>query len=101
MELIITNHAIDRTKQRVGISKRLAEKNAMRAYESGIKHSETSGSLKRYLDKLYLEHKTSNNVRIYCGNIYIFHGDILLTVFPLPEKYRKTAERIKTKRKEG
>lgn len=91
----VTNHAAQRTKERLGISKRIAEKNADKALQMGIKHSDTSGSLHRYIASLYWKQQTANNIRIYCDNVYIFHNDTLITVFPLPQKYRKTASKIR------
>jgi len=93
----VTNHAAKRTKERLGIPKRISEKNAEKALQFGIRHSETSGGLHRYISSLYWKQQTANNVRIYCGNVYIFHDETLITVFPLPQKYRKTAEQIRRK----
>lgn len=100
MEAVITNHATKRTKERVGISKKLTEKNAIRALECGIQHEDTKGRLRRYVDSLYLKEHAANNVRIYCNNVYLFHNNILITVFPVPVKYRKIVDNIIKKRKE-
>lgn len=94
-ETRITNHAAQRTKERLGISKRISKKNADKALQLGIRHSDTSGSLHRYIDSLYLKQQIANNIRIYCNNVYIFHDDTLITVFPLPQKYRKTADKLR------
>lgn len=80
----LTDHAVQRTKERVGLPKRSAEKNAQKALESGIRHCETKGSLNRYITALYWKQETANNIRIYCNNVYIFNNDVLITVFPLP-----------------
>lgn len=95
----VTDHAARRTKERLGISKRISEKNADKALQMGIRHSDTSGSLHRYITALYWKHQTANNVRIYCENVYIFHNDTLITVFPLPQKYRKTADKLRREKK--
>ena len=95
----VTEHAKDRSRQRVGLPKRAGEKNAERAYLEGIKHSETSGSLKRFIDGLYLSKGKANNIRIYCGNVYLFVDQDLVTIISLPPKYRKTAEDIWRKRR--
>lgn len=94
----VTKHAEKRMKERLGISKRTTEKNAEKALELGIKHSETSGSLHRYITSLYWKNQTANNARIYCNSVYIFHNETLITVFPLPQKYRRTVENIRKKR---
>lgn len=95
----VTDHAKDRTRQRVGLPKRVIEKNAERAFEEGIKHSETSGSLKRFVDGLYLSKGKANNIRIYCGNVYLFVDHDLVTVISLPARYRKTVDDIWKKRR--
>ena len=93
----VTRHAAKRMKERLDISKRTIDKNAERALQLGVKHSDTSGSLHRYITSLYWKDQTANNARIYCGNVYIFHNETLITVFPLPQRYRKTVERIRSK----
>lgn len=98
--VVMTDHAQNRTRERVGLPKRVAEKNAERAFLEGISHSEVSGSLKRYVDGLYLSGRKANNIRIYCGNVYLFTGNTLITVIPLPAKYRKTVESIRKSRKD-
>ena len=77
----VTNHAARRTKERLGLPKKLSHKNAANALRYGIRHSDTSGSLNRYISALYWKHETANNVRIYCNNVYIFHGETLITIF--------------------
>lgn len=67
----VTNHAARRTKERLGLPKKLSHKNAENALRYGIRHSDTSGSLNRYISALYWKHETANNVRIYCNNVYI------------------------------
>ena len=49
------------------------------------------------IEEPFEKNQTANNVRIYCDNVYIFHNETLITVFPLPQKYRKTAEQIRRK----
>ena len=93
----VTDHAARRTKERLGLPKKLSHKNAENALRYGIRHSDTSGSLNRYISALYWKHETANNVRIYCNNVYIFHGESILTIFPLPQNYRKTEARINLK----
>lgn len=64
-DVVMTNHSVKRTKERIGLSKKIADKNAQRALEYGITHSEAKGGLCRYLDKLYLSNGNANNVRVY------------------------------------
>ncbi|MDH6674279.1 hypothetical protein M2277_004971 [Paenibacillus sp. LBL] len=99
-EVITTNHAKQRTKDRLGLSKKLTDKLAQKALDYGIKHSDTAGSLRRFMDSLYLSQRNANNIRIYNRKIYLFHDTILVTIINLPNKYSTLADKIQ-KRKVG
>jgi len=102
VSIVVGKHSTQRTKDRVGISKKLADKNAQRAFECGITHSETRGSLKRYIDGLYLSHQQGNNIRIYHRYVYIFQRNRLITILPLPRKYYDLADKLqKSKEVDG
>ena len=92
--VMITRHGRNRTHDRTGLPKRAVESNARRALECGIKHSETSGPLRRYCDSLYLKERTANNIRIWGDCVYIFFDELLITVLNLPPKYRKRVQDI-------
>ena len=96
----MSNHATDRMNERCGLNKKSAERLSKLALENGISHSDTSGSLNRYLTKLFFYNKTANNIRIYGEYVYIFCDDILITVMPLDNKYKKTVRNINTKKGE-
>lgn len=95
---IVTDHAKQRTKDRLGVSKKIANKVASKALEHGITHASAKGNLKSYLDKLYLSHKTANNIRVYNRKIYIFDGHILITVLNLPNNLIKIADKLQKSR---
>lgn len=99
--LYITDHAEGRFQERVGLPKRLATKKAREALERGITHAETTGSLRKYFDRLYLSHETANNIRVYHNNVYIFSYDTLITVYPLPHSLRKIAMKISREKQDG
>lgn len=94
----ITKHATKRGKERLGLQKQSIERNAARAYQCGLRHSETSGSLKRYLDSLYLKDRTANAIRIYGGYVYLFRSEKLITVLYLPNRYKGTVKQLLQKR---
>ena len=81
----VTDHAAKRTKQRAGLPK---------ALQNGIRHEETKGALRRYLDSVYLKRETANNIRIYCNNVYLFHNEMLITLYPLPPEFRRIATKL-------
>lgn len=94
----VTRHADRRIRQRVGLPRKAVEKNAQAALEHGIRHADTSGSLHRYIAALYWQNESANNTRIYNEQVYIFHDETLITVYPLPAKYRST---VRTMLKKG
>ncbi|MCM1323934.1 MAG: hypothetical protein NC218_07220 [Acetobacter sp.] len=93
-EVRMTNHSIKRTKERLGLSKKIADKNAMKALEFGITHAEARGNLKKFMDKLYLSCGKANNMRVYHHHVYCFQGTCLITVINLPNNLCKLADRI-------
>jgi hypothetical protein len=96
----MSNHATDRMSERCGLNKKSAERLSKLALENGISHNDTVGSLNRYLTKLFFYNKTANNIRIYGEYVYIFCDDILITVIPLDNKYKKVVRNINTKKGE-
>jgi predicted HAD superfamily Cof-like phosphohydrolase len=93
---MVTDHAEQRVKDRLGLSKTIANKVANKALEKGIQHKDVSGSLRRFLDGLYLQYCTANGIRIYNNKVFLFHGNVLITILDLPHKYFKTVEKIKS-----
>ena len=82
---ILTKHSISRLQQRCGVSKKNASKVAKRAFRTGITHAETHGELHRFLDSIYLSQKKGTNMRIYGNAVYVFKGDVLITVIRIPD----------------
>lgn len=82
---ILTKHSISRLQQRCGVSKKNALKVAKRAFRTGITHAETHGELHRFLDSIYLSQKKGTNMRIYGNAVYVFKGDVLITVIRIPD----------------
>ena len=82
---ILTKHSISRLQQRCGVSKKNAPKVAKRAFRTGITHAETHGELHRFLDSIYLSQKKGTNMRIYGNAVYVFKGDVLITVIRIPD----------------
>jgi len=85
----ITFHAYDRGKERLSLNKKSLARQAVKAYESGVKHKDTSGQIRKYLDKLWHNHKKANNVRLYGEYVFIFQFNLLITVFRMPQNLTK------------
>ena len=97
----ITRHAQKRFKQRLGVHKVDTNKNAKRALEHGVKQGDAFGIIGKFMAALYFRNRNCNNIRIYNGMVYLFSGDTLITVFPIPYRFKDEAERVqKEKEKE-
>jgi len=92
--MIVTNHAKKRLKERNGFSKNTAERMADKAFKEGIKHSETKGSLNRWVTNLYFMNESANNIRLYGDKAYIFCGETLVTVIQIPANLMKNMKKM-------
>ncbi len=69
----ITKHAYDRMKERLGLSKKAANRMAEVAYAEGIRHGETNGRLYRYISaQAYPYMKKGYCLKIYGEAVYCF-----------------------------
>ena len=97
----VTDHAQKRIKERLGINKKSIQKVSDKALSLGLKHSETTGRLKKYADSLYLKKKRGFNIRIYSEKVYLFANETLVTVLPLPTDLKKIANKLLQTKKES
>lgn len=97
----ITHHARKRFKQRLGVHKVDTPKNAKRALKEGLSQADVyeSENLRRFMAALWFRNRTCGNIRLYNGMTYIFAGDTLITVFPIPDRFRDEAEAIQEERR--
>lgn len=96
IQVIISEHAFDRAKERLGMDRKAFETLALKAFVSGMKHGECKGRLNKYITKLFMQNGTANNTRIYGEIIYLFSGNTLITVYQLPNDLKKYLS-LKTK----
>lgn len=99
-QVSVSKHAIKRLKERCGINHKSALKMAKRAFENGITHAETSGRLKKWINRQYLSNRKANNIRLYGDKAYIFCGYMLVTVLLIPNDLKIEAIKLQTKKKE-
>lgn len=97
----LTRHALQRGKERLGLRDEAIERLAERALNEGLRTSDTSGRFRRYLDKLFLSHGKAGNLRVYGEKIYLFNGSLLITIFHLPNEYKKAAAKLRTRQQEA
>lgn len=84
-EIKITNHAYKRARERLRWSKDTLDRMVVIVYREGIIIENTVGTLRGYLNTLEEE----GDIRIHGENLFVFSDRVLLTVYPLPSKYRK------------
>ena len=96
---LVTKHGEQRIKDRIGLSKKISQEICDKALKDGIAHKETTGSLCKYLDKIYLQYKRSNNTRIYHEKVFLFNNETLITVLDLPNNFKRLVEKIKLNKK--
>lgn len=82
--MYISRHAAERLKERCGLNKKACERMAQKAFDEGIRHSQTKGRLNKWVTGLYFRNESANNIRLYGDKAYIFCGDLLVTVIQIP-----------------
>jgi hypothetical protein len=87
----ITEHGDKRVRKRCGVPRKAVSRMAEKAFENGIKHSDTQGKLNKYMTLLFFKNTNANNIRIYGDKVYIFAGKTLITQLDLPNKLKKLA----------
>ena len=96
-EVIITNHAFERAKERLRWNNKVLIKMANKSFFDGIKHKDTNGKLNKYITKLWYDYKHCNNIRIYGENLFFFTDNKLITLYQLPNEFKAHAKIFKTK----
>jgi hypothetical protein len=92
LEAEITTHAKKRAKQRMKWNKNVLQKMANKALNEGYQHSDTKGTVHRYLTKLWFDHQNANNMRIYGEDIFFFKDNLLITLYRMPHNIIKKAK---------
>ena len=88
----ITNHGEERIRKRTGVPRKAVDRMAKRALIEGVGRCKFSGSLRRYLDGMYHAYdESANNIKVWGEKVWIFNGDVLITVMDLPQRYKKSA----------
>lgn len=82
-ELIFTEHAYQRAKERFSWKKKTLERMSNRAFKKGIKYEQTKGNVRDHINLLFSSHGNCNNTRIYGETIYLFEDFKLITLYRL------------------
>lgn len=90
-------HGEKRVRKRIGIKKGAINKMRDAAFDKGITHVQATGRLSKYFRKLFFEHRSSNNIRMYANYVWIFANTTLITVYPIPNRLKRSV--LNTQRK--
>lgn len=82
----LTKHAIKQAKSRLGWNESTLQRMVPKIMSDGIKHNQTKGSLKKFMDHTYTKYGDANNMRIYGEDLFIFSGNTLITLYRIPNK---------------
>jgi hypothetical protein len=88
-EIVITEHAEKRAKERLSWNKSALQRMAQTAYKDGKGHSYYTGRMRKYLNSVYLSYKKANNIKIHGEVLYLFNGNTLITLYQIPKKLKK------------
>lgn len=83
----ITRHARRRLKSRLGIDGPAVERIAAAAWKDGQRQEDLRGEIRNYVRRKRESHRCGN-LRVYRGHIYVFVGNVLVTVYWIPEKLK-------------
>jgi hypothetical protein len=99
--IIKTNHAVKRGKERPHFNKATMDRLLPKIYDHGVTFEDSTGRLKSYFSWLYLSHeKSADNIRIYGRFVYIFQGEKLITILPLQKQYYSAVSKIQKRKEE-
>lgn len=88
-------------KQRCGLQHKSMDRVAKLAMERGLKHSDLSGQLRKWVDHVWARSSGANCFRLYGDKIYLFKGSKLITVMQIPNDLIKEVKRSKKRREEN
>lgn len=94
MEALLTGHAKERGRERIGLNAKALSRLTQHAMERGREPSEFAGSFRRFLDAIAI--KGCSVVRVHGEFAYVFATDgHLKTVLAIPPKFRRQLRRMK------
>ena len=86
-DIVISEHAHERMKERLGLPKSARQAAAVRAFLLGRQRDEIDPRLRKYLDGKR-EYEGSHGFRVYGNHVFVFTGYRLITVYEIPKHLR-------------
>ena len=98
-EIIVSNHANSRMRERIGINKKSCQRLAEKAYIDGISSIDASGELQNFMNYIANKHHNNAFVRLYGEKVFIYAKEfdmadglqkmVLVTVIQIPNNLTK------------
>lgn len=79
-------------KERCGFNRKAQDRMAQKAFNEGITHKQTKGRLHKWVTSLFFKNFNANNIRLFGDFAFIFCGETLVTVIPIPNNIKKNME---------
>jgi hypothetical protein len=89
----LTEHSLERAKERMSWNADVLLKMATKAFESGHKPKELRAALKRFIDAKAIQHRST--AYIYGEVAYFFKHNRLITLFEIPNDLKKCLKKLK------
>ena len=85
-ELVISKHAYARMKERNGWSKKTSTRMIRKIYTEGLRPNQVKGYLKDWVNDKADYAREDSELILFGEKLYIFNGNIMLTVLPVPSR---------------
>ena len=86
--VIVTKHARERIRKRIGIPNKVVERKAIKAFYLGSRVNEACGALNKFMSRCNDFDRWNHYCVVYGNFMYIFHRNILITVYGVPSEIR-------------
>lgn len=90
---ILTDHARERIRKRIGTDDR-AQQFANEALRLGVPMELVKGDFRRWLTQRNAKHGSRAGVRIHRGRVWVHQGGRLITVFAVPTRFYRVAQKL-------
>jgi len=88
MNVALTNHAIERGKERLGLNPKALQHFADRVVVEGMPWDACQGGMRRWLEAGQYRHHKGSGTRIYGEHVFVIQDNVLVTILELPHEYR-------------
>ncbi len=93
MKVNISNHAYDRGKERLGLSKKSIDRMAEKVLEKGIHGTDLKGSIYSWIQNKLDNHERTGDIYVYGDKAWVYSRKpnciLLITVLNIPANMQK------------